>query len=78
VRTHLSIVLCALTLALGVATAVVAARNRARAHELDRLHQWCEAFSRRNELWRAALQAEEWKLLQEEHPAPEFSHRPRA
>jgi hypothetical protein len=77
-RRHLAALLCALVLGLGLATALIAARNRARAHELDRLHQWCEAFARRNELWRAALQAQEWKLLQETHPAPDLPRRPQS
>jgi Rad3-related DNA helicase len=46
--------LCALALASGMLTAGLAAANRARGDELDRLERWCEAQSRRNELARLA------------------------
>ena len=55
--------LCALALATGVLTAGLAAANRARGDELDRLERWCEAQSRRNELARVANQRQEWLLL---------------
>jgi hypothetical protein len=55
--------LCALALATGVLTAGLAAANRARGDELDRLERWCEAQSRRNELARVANQRQEWRLL---------------
>ncbi len=77
-RTPLSVSLCALALALGIVTALLAARNRARAHSLDRLQQWCETFSRRNELWRATIAEEEWRLLREASPALDPLRHPRS
>jgi len=59
--------LCALALATGVLTAGLAASNRARGDELDRLERWCEAQSRRNELARVENQRQEWRLLSGEN-----------
>jgi len=55
--------LCALALFTGLLTAALAAANRARGDELDRLERWCEAQSRRNDLARVANQRQEWHLL---------------
>ncbi len=79
-RVRVSIALCASALAIGLLTAFLASRNRARANELDRLQHWCETFSRRNELLRGMIAEEEWELLRQpansdEAPvleAPEF------
>ncbi len=54
---------CALALASGVLTAGLAAANRARGDELDRLERWCEAQSRRNELARVENHRQECHLL---------------
>jgi len=62
-RAQLGWLLCALALASGVLTAAIAAENRARGDELDRLERWCEAQARRNELARVANQRAEWELL---------------
>lgn len=50
-------------LCVGIATAGLAAENRARGDELDRLQRWCEAQARRNDLARLALQQREAELL---------------
>ncbi|HEX6882129.1 MAG TPA: hypothetical protein VF530_02050 [Planctomycetota bacterium] len=50
-------------LVVGILTAGLAAENRARGDELDRLQRWCEAQARRNELARLALQRREAALL---------------
>ena len=55
--------LCAAALLVGVRTAALAARNRARGDELDRVERWCEAQARRNELQRVANERAEWELL---------------
>jgi hypothetical protein len=55
--------LCALALVAGVLSATLAAGNRARADELDRLERWCEAQARKNELARVANQRQEGLLL---------------
>jgi hypothetical protein len=52
-----------LALVVGLFTAALAAGNRARGHELDRLERWCEAQARRNELVRLANLRREWRLL---------------
>ena len=62
-RAQLGWLLCALALASGVLTAVIASKNRARGDELDRLERWCEAQTRRNELARVANEHAEWELL---------------
>lgn len=61
-RAHATWALAALALVLGVATAALAAENRARADELDALERWCEAQSRRNELQRVENDKAEWRL----------------
>jgi hypothetical protein len=55
--------LCALAFGTGVLTAALAAENRARGDELDRLERWCEAQSRRNDLLRLANQRAEYELF---------------
>ena len=52
-------------LVVGIATAGLAAKNRARGDELDRLQRWCEAQARRNDLARLANQRREWVVLGE-------------
>ena len=54
---------CALALVAGLWTAALAADNRARGDQLDRLERWCEAQTRRNELQRVSNQRLEWALL---------------
>ncbi|MEQ1894611.1 MAG: hypothetical protein ABL998_18880 [Planctomycetota bacterium] len=61
-RAHVTWALAALALVLGIATAALAAENRARADELDALERWCEAQSRRNELQRVENEKAEWRL----------------
>jgi len=62
-RAVLAVALCAATLAVGLATAVLASRNRARGGEVDRRQRRCEALSRQLELQRAGNAREEWLLL---------------
>jgi antibiotic biosynthesis monooxygenase (ABM) superfamily enzyme len=64
--------LVALALVLGIATAALAAENRARADELDTLERWCEAQSRRNELQRVENEKAEWRLAGQK-PGPAAS-----
>ena len=54
---------CALALCAGVFSAALAAENRARGDELDRVERWCEAQARKNELARFANQRQEGLLL---------------
>ena len=65
-RVILAILCCASALVVGVATACLAAKNRARAAELDRRQHVCETFARQNELLRAVNDEDEWRLLQGE------------
>ena len=65
-RAPLAILSCAGALVVGVYTACLSARNRARGGELDEKQHGCETFSRQNELLRAANDEEEWRLLHEE------------
>lgn len=62
-RALLGWTLCAIALLAGVFAAALAAENRARGNELDRLERWCEAQVRKNELARVANQREEGRLL---------------
>ena len=62
-RFVLSTLLCATALGLGLWTAHLAARNRARGGELDALHHRCGTLRRQNELLRAQNKLEEWRLL---------------
>jgi hypothetical protein len=55
--------LAVVALLVGLATAGLASKNRARGDELDRLERWCEAQARRNELARLANERREWELL---------------
>lgn len=64
-RMLLSVGLCLAALGLGFFTACRAAKNRARAAELDAEERWCETFSRQNELLANEVLAREWRLLDE-------------
>ncbi len=55
--------LCLAALAAGLAVAVLSARNRARASELDAVERWCETRARANELRALQNTMEEWRLL---------------
>ena len=48
---------------IGVCTASLSTRNRARGDELDQLERWCETQERRNELQRVSNRRAEWDLL---------------
>lgn len=63
IRNLAAIGLCSLALCLGIATSSVSAKNRMRGNELDRLHRWCEAQSRRIEKLRVENAREQWLLL---------------
>lgn len=63
-------------LVVGLLTAGLAAENRARGDELDRLQRWCEAQARRNELARVELQRREAALLARQAPPAEALARP--
>jgi len=62
-RAALSIALCLTALGLGFFTACRAARNRARAAELDARERWCETYSRQNELLLYEVRGRQWALL---------------
>jgi len=62
-RAALAVALCMVTLAVGLATAVLASRNRARGGDIDRRQRRCETLSRQLELRRADNAREEWLLL---------------
>ena len=64
-------------LVAGVATAGLAAENRARGDELDRLQRWCEAQARRNDLARVANQRRE-RLVLEQRTSGELGSHPEA
>jgi len=65
--------LCATALLVGLSTAALAAENRARGAELDRLQRWCEAQQRSNELLRVENAQREWCLLSEPADSPCWS-----
>jgi hypothetical protein len=65
-RAILAVLCCASALVVGVSTACLAAKNRARAAELDRRQHVCETYARQNELLRAVNDEDEWRLLQGE------------
>ncbi len=62
-RMVLSGVLCVAAIAIGIATAVIASKNRARAGDLDRRQRRCETVLRQNDLVRAQVDRDEWSLL---------------
>ena len=62
-RVVLSIALCLIALALGVATAILASTNRARGGDLHRRQRRCETVQRQNELRHAGIERGEWLLL---------------
>ncbi len=68
-RFVLSTLLCATALGLGLWTAHLAARNRARGGELDALHHRCGTLRRQNELLRVQNRLEEWRLLNRQEDA---------
>jgi hypothetical protein len=62
-RAVLSVLLCVATLAVGVVTVCLSARNRARSGDLDRRQHECETLLRQNQLERARIARDEWLLL---------------
>lgn len=66
IRNLLAIGLCTATLALGVATSSISAKNRSRESQLDQLQRRCEQELRVNERMRAANASAEWDLFAEE------------
>jgi hypothetical protein len=63
IRGRLGGLLGGVALVVGVLTAALSTRNRARGDELDRLERWCETQERRNELQRVENRRAEWRLL---------------
>ena len=53
-------------LAVGIYTACLAARNRARGHDLDQRQHWCETLAGANELLQVENKGGEWRLLSAE------------
>lgn len=58
----LALLLALAALGIGLATAFLAASNRARAGELDRLEHRCELFARQSQLLGELVAGEEWRL----------------
>jgi hypothetical protein len=69
IRVALALFLCAAVLASGLATACLAAENRARAAALDRAQRAYEVGARQNARLRAEILRLEWEL-EAEPPVP--------
>jgi hypothetical protein len=75
IRTALSVFLCIAAMGVGIATVVLASKNRARRGELDVTQRWCETMTRQDELDRKEIAEREWRLLSgEPEPVPVAAH----
>jgi hypothetical protein len=70
-RAVLAILSCSIALVVGVYTACLSARNRARGSELDRRQHECETLTRQNELLRATNAEADWQLIHGEERVDE-------
>jgi len=68
-RAVLALTVCAVAIVVGLFTALLSSRNRARGGDLDERQHRCETLTRQIELQRARNAREEWLLVHGE-PRP--------